>query len=161
MAELHDAISALPQDGLQESAQSLVQALESAGEQREQYWINRVQAFWQRVWPKSRRLTSKPIAEQLARLAIAARGKFPDALLTLRDWLQPLEHPYYVVHTLQNTDLCGRFPMESLSLLDAVVDGERWPLQELDECLNSIAQAWPEVLHEHRYHRLREYLRKR
>ena len=41
------AISALPQKGLDESARALARALEGAGEQREDYWKNRILPFWQ------------------------------------------------------------------------------------------------------------------
>ncbi len=50
------AVGALPQEGLDEVAQALVQALEAAGEQREEYWKNRIQPFWHQIWPKSRYL---------------------------------------------------------------------------------------------------------
>ena len=74
------ATASLPQGGLETVAQTLSQALESAGEQREDYWKNRVQPFWHAVWPKSRDLESNSIGESLARLCIAARGEFPAAL---------------------------------------------------------------------------------
>ena len=75
--ELRSAIGALPQEGLERSAETLVQALEGAADQREDYWKNRVYPFWQQVWPKSRELATQQIAKSLTRLAIAARGEFP------------------------------------------------------------------------------------
>lgn len=51
--EFRAAIGALPQEGLEESAQALSQALEGAADQRENYWKNRAQPFWQQIWPKS------------------------------------------------------------------------------------------------------------
>jgi hypothetical protein len=160
-AELYEAISTLPQDGLQKSAQTLVHALEGAGEQREQYWINRIQPFWKMVWPKSRHLASRAIAEPLALLAITARGEFPTALSMIQDWLQPLERPNHVVRVLQQSGLCNRFPTEALKLLDAIIDDQPWAPRELGECLDVIAQAWPEGKLDYRHQRLREYLRKR
>jgi hypothetical protein len=50
-AEFQGAISALPQEGLEEVVRALSQALESAGEQQEDYWKNRVQRFWREIWP--------------------------------------------------------------------------------------------------------------
>jgi hypothetical protein len=50
--EFRSAIGALPQAGMEESAQALCQALEGVADQREDYWKNRAQAFWQNVWPK-------------------------------------------------------------------------------------------------------------
>jgi hypothetical protein len=73
-ADFQAAIGALPQKGLQEVAQALSQALESAGEQREDYWKNRVQPFWQRVWPKSRDHASNSVAKSLARLCVLRPG---------------------------------------------------------------------------------------
>lgn len=96
--DFRSAIGELPQEGLQESAQALSQALESAGGQREEYWRNRIQPFWHHVWPKSRDLATPSISESLARLSIAAGSEFPAALATLQDWICPIEHPNYVIH---------------------------------------------------------------
>jgi hypothetical protein len=157
--ELNDAFSALPQDGLQDSARALVSALEGAGEQCEQYWMNRVQPFWEKIWPKYRDLISKAIAEQLALLAIAARGEFPAALSCIQDWLQPLEHPNFIVHQLNESRLANRFHKESLGLLDTIINDHFWAQSDFDECLNAIVKAWPEAQQDHRYQRLS--LRKR
>lgn len=160
-AELSAATSALPQIGLQEAAQALVNVLEGAGEQREQYWTNRILPYWKTVWPKSRQLVSRPIAEKFARLAIAASGEFPAALETVFDWIQSLEHPSYVVSILYKANLCDRFPQDALRLLDAVVNEQTWPSRELGECLDALVKAWPEVLTDTRYQRIREYQRRR
>jgi hypothetical protein len=161
-AELYEAISALPQAGLQQSVNALVQALEGAGEQREQYWANRIQPFWQKVWPKSRQLASQDLAEQLAKLAIAAREEFPSALSMVRDWLRPSAESYYVVHLLQRSNLCAKFPRDALMLLDAIIDVDNlpWIPVRLGEVLMSIAQACPELKDEHKYQRLIEYSRR-
>ena len=155
------ALGALPQEGLHESAQALVQALEGAGEQREDYWANRIQPFWQGIWPKSRQLASKSIAESLARLSIAARGQFPAALTAVLDWLQPIEDPHFVVHLLHESGLSGRFPEDALRLLNAVIDDQPWAPHELGQCLTAISQAAPALLQDHRYQRLTEYSRRR
>lgn len=159
--EFLSAISALPQQGLQEAAGTLVQALEGAGEQREDYWKNRIQPFWQRVWPKSLSLVSNGIAQSLARLSIAARGEFPSALSTLLDWLRPIEHPHYVIHRLHESGLAGRFPKDALRLLDAVLDDQPWAPPELGQCLTAIAEAAPILVQDSRYQRLVEYSRRR
>ena len=155
------AIGALPQDGLNEVAQALSQALESAGDQRGEYWRNRVQPFWHRIWPKSRDLASNSIGESLARLCIAAGGEFPAALSALVDWLRPIEHPHYVVHLLHESGQCGRFPDAALSLLDAILSNQTWAPSELGQCLGAIAQAMPGLHQDHRYQRLAEYARRR
>lgn len=155
------AIGALPQEGLQEVARALSQALESAGEQREDYWKNRVQLFWLQVWPKSRDLASNSIAESLALLCIAASGEFPSALAAVADWLRPIEHPHYVVHQLHASGLCARFPEVALRLLDAILADQPWAPTELGQCLEAIAQAMPDLQKDRRYRRLVEYARRR
>ncbi len=158
--DFQTAIGALPQEGLNEAARALVQALEAAGEQREEYWRNRIQPFWHDIWPKSRDLASNSIAESLALLTIAARGEFPAALSAVIGWLRPLEHPHFVVRRLHEAGLAERFPEDALRLLDAVIDDQPWPPRELGECLNAISQAAPELLQNRRYQRLAEYARR-
>lgn len=155
------AIGALPEEGLQESAQALVQALEGAGEQCEDNWKNRIWPFWQSVWPKSQQLASNAIAQSLARLSIAARGEFPSALSTVQEWLRPIEHPDYIIHRLHESGLAGRFPEDALRLLSAVLDEQPWVPRELEQCLNTISSASPTLLQDYRYRRLTEYARRR
>ena len=159
--EWRAALAALPHEGLQESAQALAQALEGAANQREEYWRNRIQPFWQEVWPKSRDLATPGIAESLARLSIAAGAEFPAALAAVEDWLRPLEHPTYVIHRLHESGLCTRFPSDSLRLLNAVFEEEPWVTPKLGQCLDSIVQATPRLAQNADYQRLREHFRKR
>lgn len=159
--EFQTAIGALPQEGLEESAQALSQALEGAADQREEYWTNRVQPFWQHVWPKSRDLATPRIAELLARLTIAAGSEFPTALAQVHAWLHAIEHPSYVVHLLQESGLCRRFSEDALRLLAAVIADQQWAPQELGQCLDEIMQASPRLTGDVRYRRLREYSRRR
>lgn len=159
--EFRSAIGALPQEGLEESAQALSQALEGAADQREDYWKNRAQPFWQQIWPKSRDLATPRIAESLTRMVIASRGEFPATLAAVQDWLQPIEHPHYVVHLLQESGLCSRYPADALSLLNAVIDDQQCGPQELGQCLDQIVQAAPNLAQDARYTRLREYSRRR
>lgn len=159
--EFRSAIGALPQEGLEESAQALSQALESAAEQAEDYWKNRVQPFWQKIWPKSSDLASLSIAESLSRLMIGARGEFPAALAAVRHWLKPLERPYLVVHKLHESGLSKRYPSEALQLLDAVIADQQWAPEELEKCLDEIAKHDPILVQDSRYQQLREYYRRR
>lgn len=159
--DFRSAIGRLPQEGLEESAQALSQALEGAADQREEYWTNRAQPFWQQIWPKSRDLATPRIAESLTRLVIAARGEFPAALAAVQDWLQPIEHSHYVVHPLHESGLCSRFPADALNLLYVVIADQQWAPRELGQCLDDIAQAAPLLTRDARYQRLREYVRRR
>lgn len=159
--ELQTAIALLPQEGLEQSAQALVQALEGAGSQREEYWINRIKPFWQRIWPKSRELVTRRISTSLARMAIAAGNEFPAALAAVEAWLSPLDHPDYGTHRLYESGLCNRFPNETLRLLSIIMNDESWVPSKLGECLDQIIEAAPALANAPECLRLREYARKR
>ncbi len=153
------AFEVLPREGLNEAADALNQALEGAGDQREDYLSNRVLPFWNEIWPKSLDLVSENISESLARMAINAGSGFPSALSAVIDWLLPVEYPDYTVHQLKKSDLCRRFPDDALRLLNAIIDNQQWLPRELSECLSSIIDAKPELVQDHRYQRLLEYSR--
>lgn len=158
--EFRTAIAELPLEGLQEVAQALFQALASSGEQREDYWKNRVQPFWLQLWPKVRVLATPQIAESLALLAIAARGEFPTALAKLQDWLQPIEHPYSVIHQLKESGLCRKFAKEALVLLSTIITDQRWIPNELRQCLDDIAEIKPQLVSDPQYQRLSDAIRR-
>lgn len=159
--EWRAALAALPQEGVQESAQALAQALEGAADQRGEYWKNRILPFWQNVWPKSGDLATPRISESLARLCVAAGSEFPAALTAVLDWLLPIEHPHYVIHRLHESGQCGRFPIDALRLLAAVVSDQPSGAPELVQCLDLIVQKDASLAQDSRYRRLREYARRR
>jgi hypothetical protein len=107
-----------------------------------------------------RELATLRIAESLTRLIIAARSEFPAALIAMQDWLRPIEHPHYVLRLLHESGLCTRFPSNAMRLLDAVIADHQWVSQELEQCLDEIVQAAPQLAEEAQYRRLREYSRR-
>lgn len=158
--ELATATRSLPPEGLREAAQALVRALEGAGEQRVNYWTNRVARYLHDTWPKTRDNVSPSIAESLGRLCVAAQDAFPEALTLLRAWLQPPAHPDYLVHRLHEAGLCGRFPEQALDFLSLLIgDQTQWPPGDLGACLDAIQSAMPELETDPRFERLMAYLR--
>lgn len=161
VAELATATRALPQDGLHEAAQTLVRALEGAGDQRSDFWANRVVPYLRDIWPKNKVHASSAVAECFGRLCVAAGEAFPEAVAQLRGWLQPLDDPEYLVYTLHESGLCVRFPEEALDLLSRVVgDQTQWPPSKLSACLEAIRAATPALETDQRFDRLRTYLRR-
>jgi len=161
IAQLATAIRALPADGLHESAQALVRALESAGDQREDYWKNRVLPFWKNIWPKSNAQAMSASAESLARLCIAAGNEFPSAIAAIGNWLRVVQHLDYVIHRLQESGLSARFPEETLQLLFVILDDQSsWLPPELRQCLNAIADSAPNLRQDHRFIRVDELARR-
>ncbi len=159
--EWRPVIDALPPGGLEESAQALAQALDGAADKRAEYWTNRIEPFWQNIWPKSRDLATPDIAESLARMCIAAGTEFPAAVATVINWLRPFEYPYSIIAPLRASGLCERFPADALRLLAAIVDDQPWVAPELGQCLDLIAKADTSLIHDASYQRLLAYVRRR
>ncbi|MEN6541013.1 anti-phage defense-associated sirtuin Dsr1 [Parvibaculum sp.] len=160
IAELAGATRALPPDGLHETAQALVRALDGAGDQRADYWSNRVKPYLHGIWPKTRDNISPAIAESLGLLCVAAQDAFPDALTQLRVWLQPPAYPDYLVHRLHEADLCVRFPGQALDFLSLVIGYQtQWTPSDLGACLEAIRAAAPALESDQRFEQLMSYLR--
>lgn len=158
IAELAGATRALPPEGLQYAAQTLLRALEGSGDQRAEYWSNRVTPYLHAIWPKNRANISPAIAENLGQLCVAAQDAFPDALVLLRVWLLPPPHPDYLVHRLYKAGLCGRFPIQALEFLSLVIgDRTQWPPSDLGSCLEAIRGATPALETDYRFEQLMSY----
>lgn len=162
ISELASATRALPPKGLHNAAQTLVRAMEGAGDQRADYWANRVAPYLHTIWPKNRGNVSPAISESLGRLCITAEDAFPDALELLRAWLQPPAHPEYLVHRLHKAGLCNKFPAQALDFLSLVIgDQTEWPPGNLGACLQAIQTAMPELAGDPRFERLVVFQRQR
>lgn len=160
-SELASAVHSLPIEGLRESANALTRSLDAAGEQAENYWTHRVKPYLRRIWPKSIEFVSEQISESLGRLCIAASDQFPDALLMVRPWLIPVEHPDFLVRKLNESGLCSRFPELSLEYLDLVVGVEpKWVPAVLKASLDVIVASSPEIGENPKFRRLDELVRR-
>ena len=131
-----------------------MQAVDEAGEQREEYWKNRIRPFWQHIWPKSNDLVTKSIATSVARLCISDHEEFPTTLSTLIDWLRPIEHPDFIVHKLYESGITERFPTESIRFLSTIIDRTSSASRELMQCLDVIAKASPVLKQNSEFQRL-------
>ncbi|EAR22939.1 hypothetical protein [Nitrococcus mobilis] len=133
----------------------------SAGEQRVDYWKNRVRPYLRSIWPKSRDLATPTVSENLARLCIAAQEAFPEALEELRHWLQPLQDPDYPVQRLHQAGLCREFPADALTFLNLIIgEGTQWIPDDLANCLKLIRDKKPQLEAGPRFQKLLEYVRR-
>lgn len=158
-SELATATRSLPPDGLHDAAEALVRALEGAGEQRADYWTNRVAPYLHVIWPKTRDNVSPAIAESLSHLCVAAQDAFPEALTLLRPWLEPSACPDYLIHQIHLAGLCSRFPEPALELLSLLIgDQAQWPPTDLGACLEEIELVAPDLRMDSRFQQLNMYL---
>ena len=140
------------------SAEVLVDGLEAADERAAEFWRNRVQPYLQEIWPQQLDRKTPRLLECFGRLCIAAGDAFPEALEELQHWLQSMLYAGHLLGRLKDSDLCNKFPAESLDLLDRVI-GDEPPLgDELRECLQLIQSAEPPLKDDPRFRRLRDLL---
>lgn len=155
-AELASATRSLPVNGLRDAAWALVRALESAGDQRADYWRHRVAPYLREIWPQTRDRVSPEISESLGCLCIAAQDQFPEALKQLQDWLQAAEPSNFLVNQLHKAGLCKKFPEQALEFLSRVISEQTQYLpDDLGDCLKKIESASPELKADQRFERLR------
>jgi len=153
--ELAEATCKLPAEGLQSAVQAVIRALVGAGEQRGEYWHNRVLPYFNLVWPKTIDVITPTISEFLGQLCVAAREAFPEALEKLQHWLQPIEHPVNLINRLNKAKLCNQFPLDTLKFLDTIIgDDTQWLPRELKQCLDDIKKADPGLHEDARFVRL-------
>lgn len=159
--EMSDALALLGERGLSQAAHTLVDALESAGEQRSEYWQNRIRPFIERYWPRAQALRNPAIAEQFARICVASGASFSEAFEALRDWLMPTDGHSMVSYKLSESELCLSHPETALSLLSLVIgEDAQWPPHQLRECLNQIQRTDEALVRDHRFERLDQLLRR-
>jgi hypothetical protein len=153
--ELRRAFTVLPDEGVAEAVQTLIQVLEAAGEKKNEYWEHQILPFFRFVWPRERVMTFKGSGEKLAILAIMSGDAFPLAVATLLDYFHPVESCHWMVSQIHKAKLCARFPQESLMLLDKAISGRPdWIPKELAECLEAIQAAWPQAMGDRRFQRI-------
>ena len=158
-SELTLATRALPQEALERAAETFFRAVDSAGDQRADYWRNRSAPYLRAIWPKTPDAISKTVSKNFALACIAADDAFPEALELVRSWLRPLQYPSQIVSTLHKAELDTRYPVSTLELLHRVVaDDAQRPVSGLSSCLNAIRVKQPELEHDHRFQRLLNFV---
>ena len=160
--EISNAIRALSQKGILSFVKELVRMLEGAGEQRRDYWRNRVKPYLLLILPRSGDVISLEFSTSLAQLCVAAEEAFPEAYKRLKGWLQPLKEgdAFLVVPDLYEAKLSEQFPKEALAFLDAIICNEcRFPPTELNDCLKAIQEKQPDLERDKAFQRLSELSR--
>lgn len=159
-AELATATHSLPASGLAQAAQALVRAQEGITEKRADHWRHRILPYWKSTWPKARAANTPEVARRLGHLCIVTDEAFPEAVHELTHWFRPADHPHTLIHDLNKSGLCGRFPEAALILMNAIIPEQlAWPPTDLKSCLDEVVGAQPGLGTDSRYRRLSELLR--
>lgn len=158
--ELQYAFSQLSTEALVQVSRTLEQVIKSKTDESEDFWINRIEPFWQKIWPKSLEHISAKISENLAEVAIASSVDFPDVLNSIKGWLVPIEYPDMFLRSLSKTDIPHTFPYETLNFLDPLVGENSYVDEHLKKCLDKVIIAEPKLADNPIYIRLFEQYRR-
>lgn len=94
-------------------------------------------------------------SSNLAWMAIETRDAFPEAVITIKDQLQPSKWGD-MLHNLKESDLHSRFPEAAWILIKHTIGDETQIAgAELPELLDVIAQKWPDIADDAYFQRLR------
>ncbi|MCW0018966.1 anti-phage defense-associated sirtuin Dsr1 [Rhizobium sp. BT-226] len=160
-SDLSRATAQLPEDGLIQVLQTIIDGLEGAGSKAPEYWDNRVKPYFRYVWPKSQELVTPRISGHIATLIVTAGEKFPEAMGILRGWLQRVDDTDLAIHRLHGSDLPSKYPLATLDFLDRTVNRSRlWSRNELARCLELIVAAHPVSASDHRFIQLSQLTRR-
>ncbi len=159
-SEFSVATGKLPEAGLVYALQTVTDGMDSSGGKIEEYWDNRAKPYFRYVWPKSQALVTPGISAAFSRVIVSTGDRFPEALETLKDWLQQTEQADYPIHLLDENGLATRFPTDALKFLDLIVSRDvGWSLGSVDKCLKEIVAAMPELARDHRFVALDQLLK--
>ena len=158
--ELALAMRALPRDALDSAADTLARAVDSAGDQRDDYWRNRAAPYLKSIWPNTPDAVSETVSERFAEACIAAGDAFPEALAQVSAWLRPLQYPDLISHSLHEAQLDARYPESALELMNLIVEeAAQGYFADLASCLGAVLAVRPGLEHDHRFQRLLEVVR--
>lgn len=156
--EARAALESLGRDGIADAAHGIAVRLANAGEQREEYWMNRIKPQLEQIWPKSATYRSSEESCALAEICIRAGGRFEDALSYVSPWLRPSPECRLIAIHLAATQIPKDSPESALRLLAAIVDTtKRSSPSKLMEVLDTIERAAPTLKTSQDFLRLRNH----
>jgi hypothetical protein len=108
-------------------------------------WRDRVKPWLGRVWPHELDYRSPGLSDRFATLAAATNEEFPDAVGFLSPFLVKSD-ALLALHRLNETSHPDRHPVETLQLLNAVLDLKAfWIPDNVRGILDRIAKAQPDL----------------
>ncbi|CRX38602.1 anti-phage defense-associated sirtuin Dsr1 [Estrella lausannensis] len=160
-SELQEASANLGKEGLCASLgtiRSFLMSFEANGSttQKENFWKNRVEPYFQKIWPKAKALIIDPrISDILAEICILADNQFSEAFKLMKSWLVKTTSCEIAIHRLSGSKICSKFPAESLEFLDHIVSNSLSNLKrDLSLCLDEILESESTFASDARFKRL-------
>lgn len=153
--EALEVLQDMPSQHLAEAALRLVNLISSAGDKAPVLWRETIEPWFKKAWPKHVNAKSGRTSRNLAWMAIETRDAFPEAIITIKDQLQPSKWGD-MLHNLKESDLHSRFPEAAWILIKHTVGDETQTAGlDLPKLLDVIAQKWPDITDDPYFQKLR------
>ena len=157
-AERATVLRELPRQAFSTLIRTLSNAVRASEKNADNYWTNRARDLSSLVIAQLNDGASANESEAIVTLCLALRESFPDAVTLFRDILHPVEFFGKKFNGLSESGKCAEYPEPALALLYSIVDGNTYKRDdELQTCLRLIEAANPDLAHDYRYRRLRDY----
>lgn len=124
-------------------------------------WNPFVKPFIEHAWPHQVKFRTESSSRRFANLIEESGENFPDAVRTIVSLLRPVAHLDMITYRLSKgteegtKDFAQRFPVETLSLLDALIADDRSQMPyELGKALDVIAEVDPSLRRTRAWRRL-------
>ena len=136
--------------------------MQGVGENKTEYFENRICPFFVKLWPKNAAATTQKVSKSFALLCSVSGSALPAALELFRDWLQPVDDINLVAHLLEQSDSARDFPSETLALLSIIVnEQDLWLPEALKKLLLAIREERPDLQDNSDFVRLTTLLQQR
>ena len=133
----------------------MFRALEGAGEQRGEFWKNRIVPYITSIWPQTVEASDPDISTVFGKICIAVQDDFPDAVEVFKKWLLPDGNSHILIYKLSESGFCEKFPEASLTFLDAIIGNTiGWEKDDLKQCLDDIKGKRDRLANDNRFRRL-------
>lgn len=137
-SDLREVFARLSAEHLETVSETLFRALQSSGEQQEEYLTNRVIPFVKSFWPSKPEARTTKTFQYFAQMAAVSRNGFAEAFACFKNHLGQTTEFSYLLHLLGDGGLAVDHPSEVLAVLDATIpqnvpylDGRLGPLLDI------------------------------
>jgi hypothetical protein len=115
--EVRDILKVASPSIVEGFAECLASWVQDGGRKPENAWHQAIRPIFEQVWPRERSYRRSAYSVGLAKMAVHAGGRFPEALEVVRHYLTAFQGDYPSLHFLSSSKAPDMHPVASLDLL--------------------------------------------
>ncbi len=159
LQEQRYALNAMGADGLIAVSRFLSDLVRSDPQSADTYWLNRLQPFIMRAWPKSADFISDKTCQNFVLTVIELDEVFAEAVDFIEPLLKPTPDLGHLIYRIVDKSLLETQPKTVLKLLSIIFSDEyQFLTGKFRELLNRMVEADPEIENDPNYMRMSNFL---